>query len=387
MTNILPILFFYIFIIIFQILYIKFKDQFFSTKTKLDKRIEFNNSYYEEINQYLYRVLKERVNLLVSGKMSYKEWLEYMDKNKIVKIKDREYYFFVFERGDDRGDEGDVIKTIIHANADYVGLSWTDVMKDVGEKFVFLRQTTDPNLIKNFFQIGKMGITKMNYFWPDPIASIPVKKESQIITIPKGKDHNELNVGIGIDLEDLDKSNRFQYSNVIHWSYFIIISLLTFVISIIVSIFSNKRDPIFKPYMFLILTNLYLLHFLTNSEYHGTTETEIKKIDQINNGILSVSFLVGVNTFIITSLTKSSNIELFTQSAVVFAISVILLLFSAFKVTDAITINELIQDRIGNQLIFNFSILLNAFVVLNYIVSIFRFGVPSMKNKTIIKQK
>ena len=49
------------------------------------------------------------------------------------------------------------------------------------------------------------------------------------------------------------------------------------------------------------------------------TDTEIKKIDQINNGILSVSFLVGVNTFIITSLTKSSNVELFTQSAVVFA--------------------------------------------------------------------
>ena len=387
MSNILPILFFYILIIIFQILYIKFKDQFFSTKTNLDKRIEFNNSYYEEIHQHIYHVLKERVNLLVSGKMSYKEWLEYMDKNKIVKIKDYEYYFFVFERGDDRGNEGDVIKTIIHANADYVGLSWTDVMKDIGEKFVFLRQTTDPNLIKNFFQIGKMGITKMNYFWPDPIASIPVKKESQIITIPKGKDHNELSVGIGLDLEDLDKSNRFQYSNVIHWSYLIIISLLTFLISIIVSIFSNKRAPIFKPYMFLFLTNLYLLHFLTNSEYHGTTETEIKKIDQINNGILSVSFLVGVNTFIITSLTKTSNIELFTQSAVVFAISVILLLFSAFKVTDAITINELIEDRIGNQLIFNFSILLNAFVVLNYIVSIFRFGVPSMKNKTTIKQQ
>jgi hypothetical protein len=50
---------------------------------------------------------------------------------------------------------------------------------------------------------------------------------------------------------------------------------------------------------------------------------------------MSVSFLVGVNTFIITSLTKSSNVELFTQSAIVFAISIILLLFSAFKITDA----------------------------------------------------
>ena len=381
MSNILAIIFFYILIIIFQILYIKFKDKIFSTKTKLDKKIEFNNNYYEEIQQYLYHVLKEDVNLLVSEKMSYKEWLEYMDKNKIVKFKNYIYYFFVFERG----DEGDTIKTIIHTNDAYVGLSWTDVLKDIDEKFVFLRQTTDPNLIKNFFQIGKMGITKMNYFWPDPIASIPVKKESQFITIPKGKNHNELTVGIGIDLENLDESNSFQYSNFIHLSYVIIISLITFVISIIISIFSNKKESIFKPYIFLILTNLYILRFLTNTEYYGKTQTEITKINQINNGIMSVSFLVGVNTFIITSLTKSSNVELFTQSSVVFAISIILLLFSAFKITDAITIKELIKDRIGNQLIFNFSIILNTFVVLNYIVSIFRFGIPSMKNK--IKQK
>lgn len=376
MRNIQPIIFLYILIITFQILYIKLKDQIFSNKTELDKKIEFNNYYYEEIHQYLYDVLKERVNLLVYGKMSYKEWVEYMDKNKIVKFKDHIYYFFVFERGDER----DAIKSIIHANANYVGLSWTDILKDIAEKFVFLRQTTDPNLIANFFEIGKMGITNMNYYWPDPIDTIPVKKESQIVTIPKGKDHNELNVGIGIDLENLDKSNIFQYSNFIHLSYLIIISLVTFLISIIILIVTNKTMSIYKPYIFLILTNFYILYFLTNTEYHGKTETEINKIEQINNGILSVSFLVGVNTFIITSLTKKTNIELFTQSAIIFAISIILLLFSTFKVTDAITIDELIEDRISNQLIFNFSILLNIFVVLNYIVFIFRFSIPTMKN-------
>ena len=137
----------------------------------------------------------------------------------------------------------------------------------------------------------------------------------------------------------------------------------------------------YKPYIFLILSNFYILYFLTNTEYRGKTETEINKIEQINNGILSVSFLVGVNTFIITSLTKNSNLELFTQSAIIFAISIILLLFSTFKVTDAITIDELIEDRISNQLIFNFSIILNIFVILNYIVFIFRFGIPTMKNK------
>lgn len=372
--TILSLLLVYVVIVCLQYLYTRYKDKLFPSNSKLDAKIKFNNDHYAELKEFLATELQNRVDLLTEGKMSYREWIKYNKENMLVKFNDKEYYFFIFERGENsEGTEQSAIETVVHANKNYVGLSWVDVMKDVGEKFVFLKQTTDPNLIRNMFEIGRHGITALRYFWPDPLELKPVSKESQVLTVPSGEDHNEFLIGIGIDLDNLDTTNKFYYVNNIHYGYIALISILTVTISILTILFSkpNHHAP-WKPFAFLILTNLYLTHFLNNSEYYGNASTEIKKVDQINSGINSVSFLVGVNTFIITSLTRSSDVELFTQSAVVFAISIILLLFSAFKITDAITIHDLIEDRLGNQLIFNFSILLNVFVVLNYVVSILR---------------
>ena len=122
------------------------------------------------------------------------------------------------------------------------------------------------------------------------------------------------------------------------------------------NVHNNSLDSIIKPIGFLILLNLYLLFFLQSKEYIGSSEIEKGKITDINSGTLSVSFLVGVNTFIITSLKKSLKKNLFIESALIFSISLILLLFSAFKITNFTTIDELVKDRISHQLVFNFSI-------------------------------
>lgn len=369
MNKIKGLLFTYILILIIQISYTWYNVNYHKSKNELDKKIEFNLENYDVLKDYLKRELQNRISLLMDGKMKYDEWLQYNRDNGLVEFKGNKYYFFIYERGEDP-NEISTLKALVYANKELIGLEWRDIMKMVDEEFVFLNQSPNKELVKNFIEIGRKGITEMKYFWPDPLLKIPVEKESQIFTIPAGNDHNEMIIGIGIDFKNLDENNRFYYINEINFGYVIFISLLTLLISILISLFTHRRSAN-KPYAFLILTNLYLLYFLNNSEYQGNPDTEIKKIDQINSGTLSVSFLVGVNTFIITTLTKS-NKELYTQSAAVFAISVILLLFSSFKITDYITMYELIKERISNQLIFNYSILLNVFVVGNYIINILR---------------
>ena len=69
-------------------------------------------------------------------------------------------------------------------------------------------------------------------------------------------------------------------------------------------------------------------------------------------------------------LGKSLKKNLFIESSLIFAISLILLLFSAFKITNFTTLDELVKDRISHQLVFNFSIILNIFVIINYIIHI-----------------
>lgn len=370
MRKLAPLFLLYIVIILIQILYTWYNVYYSKTNSELDKKIAFNLANYDELKLYLNGKLQERIDLLMSGKMKYDEWVKYNKENIFIEFKGNKYYFFVFERGEDDRNEINTIKNVIHLNPAYVDLEWRDIMKMVSEEFVFLKQNTNTDLVKHFIEVGRKGITTMQYFWPDPLFKTPVEKESQIFTIPSGKDHNELNIGIGIDTKNLDTENRFYYITEVSYTYVILMSVLTFLISMITSLFSHNGSS-YKPYAFLVLTNVYLLYFINNSEYQATPEVEIKKIDQINSGTLSVSFLVGVNTFIITSLTKSDK-ELYTQSAAVFAISVILLLFSSFKITDYITMFELIQTRISNQLVFNYSILLNIFVVTNYILSVIK---------------
>jgi hypothetical protein len=112
------------------------------------------------------------------------------------------------------------------------------------------------------------------------------------------------------------------------------------------------------------------LYFLSRKELYGSNTTELEKQQNINSGILSASFLVGVNIFILNSLQKSLKKDLFLESGFVFAISLILLLIATYKLTDYGTISDIIKVRLSNQLVFNFSVLLNGLIVLNYIIYI-----------------
>lgn len=366
MNKLAYITFFYVIIIIFQIAYTIYNTKYRNRRTVVDDRIKFNQDNYEELTLYLKKKLEERIDLLLSHKLNVDDWIEYNKNNVFVEFKGQKYYFFIYESGGDK----ETLVNYLHGNPDYYGLDWHDIIKVINEEFVFLKQSPNEFTAKNLLEIGRKDIAKMRYYWPDPVSETPIQKESYVYTIPESDDHGDLLIGIGFGIRNLDEQNRLYYIDYVYNSYIIAISLITYIISILIIIFVNDKT-FYKPFIFLLFTNIYLLYFLNTSEYHGKVENEIKKIDHINSGTLSVSFLVGVNTFIITALTKYDR-ELFIQSASVFAISVILLLIASLKITDTITIYELIRARISNQLIFNFSILLNAFVVINYIVSVIR---------------
>lgn len=357
------LLFLYIGIVIFQIIFlhlIKYFNNYYNIKS-IDKKIKINCEYYNEITQQIIDELIKRCNLLKSGKMKYTEWIKYNNENNVIEVKGNKYYFFAYEQGEDTN----IIRAIIHLNKNYINLSWTDILKDQDENFIFLKNTTDHNLIKEFIEAGRYKVNSLKYYWIDAIDLVPVLKESNVITIPATNEHGVITLGIGIDLKNLDKTNMYMYIDKINLSNVFFISLITIITSVLVLNYSNTN----KSIIFLLLTNIYLLYFLNSGEYISSPEIEIKKIDQINNSILSISFLIVINTFIISSLTKT-NIKLFRESSILFSISIILLLISTITNTNIITINDLTQKRLGKQLIFNFSILLNIFIVINYYLSV-----------------
>jgi hypothetical protein len=366
----MSIILLYIVVSLLQIIYIYYSTHNV-TITELDKKIEFNNKHYEEISTFLKEQVRERVNLLNSGKMTYREWLDYNSKNPSVTFQEGHIYnFFICERGEIRkpGDS-DVFKIAANQNEKYVNVTWRDIYSDASDQFVFLKQSLDPSTLLRFFEMGKPGINKISYYWVDYIEGqlTPILEDSYFMIIPATDEHNEAVISVSIDMINLTKENTLHYIDNIQISYIAVLSILTLIISILLKVSSNN---IYSSYLFLLVTTFYLTGFLTSTEYRGTTDTETKKIKQINSGVLSVSFLVGVNTFIITYITKNKHNELFMQSAIIFAISIILLLFVAFQVTDYITVNQMVGNRLTNQMYFNYSLLLNIFVVINYIFSL-----------------
>lgn len=365
-----PIFVCYVVIVIIQIVYTRYNIST-PVSSNIDKQIKFNKENYNDLENIFHRVLTERIELLTSGKMKYTEWVEYMNKENTITYKGYSYYFFAWERGKSQTPSGPTFTSIIHTNPKYINMNWDDVYKEVSEIFVFIKQTIDPELIKSFFELGKPNNQIIKYYWIDPVEIIPVQKISIIDVIPETKEHHELAVGIGLDVSNLDEIDTLYYTNYIHKSYIVLVSFVTLVISIIIYVFSEPNNK-YKSFLFLVLSNVYITYFLNNKEYNGTPETEIDKINTINSGMLAVSFLVGVNTYILTQLTNIKEKDLFIQSALIFAISIILLLVSSFKVTDAITVNNLIEDRISHQMVFNFSVLLNIVVVSNYLIYVLR---------------
>jgi hypothetical protein len=372
----MSIILLYIVVVVLQILYIKYQTNKIVV-TNLDKKIKFNNDHYEDISTFLKEQVRERVNLLNSGKMTYREWLDYNSNNPSVTFQEGHIYnFFVCERGElKKPGDSNVFKIAANQNEKYVNVTWRDIYSDASDQFVFLRQSLDPSTLLRFFEMGKPGINKISYYWVDYIEGelTPILEDSYFMIIPATDTHNEAVISVSIDMINLTKENTFHYIDNIEIPYIAVLSILTLVISILLRVSSNNS---YTSYLFLLLTNFYLTSFLTSTEYRGTTETETKKIKQINSGVLSVSFLIGVNTFIITYLTKNEHIDLFMQSAIIFAISIMILLFVAFQVTDYITVNQMVENRLTNQMYFNYSLLLNIFVVINYIASILKKHTP-----------
>lgn len=329
---------------------------------RVDSVIKYDN--FNEIEKKLKEELKNHCDLLNTGKMKFDNWVIYNKENDIIKINDNSFYFFIFEYINHQDD----FLTLVHANPEYTNLVWKDVMKDQKENFPFIKEETNDKLINNMFELGQFNsINKIKYFWTDPIEKTLIKKESLFLKWHDKHNNKSGVIGIGYNTNNILKTNTIKYSDYIHYIYLIIINII---IVIVTYTTFNLNVSKMKSVVLLIFTSLYIINFINSSELIGSFASENTKIQNINSSVLGISFLIGVNIFILTSLKKDLKQKLFIESGFIFSISVILLLLVMFKVTNYMNIKELMQDRISTQLIFNFSILLNMFVIINYIISV-----------------
>jgi hypothetical protein len=213
------------------------------------------------------------------------------------------------------------------------------------------------------------------YLFRDPVKGKMILKTAYGNIIKEGGFTGVL--GLGYNLLDVTDIYVYNYASVIKKSYVAISVFLIFISGLLLTnLSSNLNSTILNMFVFMVCPLVYIYFYLFIEETFSSLETENQKLEKIDNGILSVSFLISVNIFIITqsSLMNFGMLQkknIFLQSIIIFSTGLIFLLMSVYKSTDYDTIPEMRELRISKQLAFNIVLYYNIFMIINYVTMIF----------------
>ena len=219
------------------------------------------------------------------------------------------------------------------------------------------------------------NVSPYTFLFRDPIKGKMILKSAYGVVI---KEENFTGLlGLGYNLLDVTDIYVYNYASVIKKSYVVLSLILIFISGLLLTnLSSNLNSTILNMFVFMVCPLVYIYFYLFIEETFSSLENENHKLEKIDNGILSVSFLISVNIFIITqsSLMNFGMLQkknLFLQSIIIFSTGLIFLLMSVYKTTDYDTIQEMREVRVSKQLAFNIVLYYNIFMIINYVTMIF----------------
>jgi hypothetical protein len=207
----------------------------------------------------------------------------------------------------------------------------------------------------------------MLYYWVDPKSTLIYKRLGHFVKWNDPLTKNNGIIGVTYDMENL--SDEYKYVKLISKKSVLLVSFTSFFISLIIyNIETNTLNATLKSYFFLIASNIFIFYYLNKGEGINSPSTELEKMNNINVNILSLSFLTGINIFILNSFKNENKNELYKETSIQFAIALLFLLNTLMRVTNYETTNDVIKIRLSNQFKFDFAIVINTFIILNYVL-------------------
>jgi hypothetical protein len=382
-----PIIYSYIIILTIELFYIHFYLNHWADfkKHQVDHLIKVNLQHKEELNKKFSDVVNERIKML--DNMDYFDWIEYNIKNKYITVNNKKYHIDIWERNNiNEYSHSDNSNYTVRCSAhpEFTDLSFKNVINLVNYNFLYGVYKPTEEIPNNLW--GLSGLyghhpSKANIFWLSQDGKFPIEKT---VIFDKYKKLNEVHGAdygkiefqgvfvIGYEIRNLDLDYGQVYYQFLGWKFFVLMNVIFFILTLILYYSSNEID-IYKPILFLLVTNFYLMHFLSYQAGLTNLKTEENRLVDINTGILAISFLVAVNIFIVQTLSGDKTAKrwfLHTESAILFCVSVVLLLISSIKKSSFFTIEDLRVHNILIQFFFNLSIIINLIVFLNYFIYI-----------------
>ena len=327
------------------------------TENNLISSIKENNDGFKILQDNLQLRLQTRVKQLETK--SLQDWIDYNNKENLIKIDNKPFYFFIFKS---ISKKENMFKVLAHHKKKFINMTWSDIFYQQQNNFLFVKEKTNENLIEHMYLLSKEkkdGTIVFRYHWTDPIENELILKEAVIKFWEK--DGETGIIGSGYNIISLSDSIKISYKN---YTY-IISSFIYLFITAFISILLSKRNILLSLTFFVVSLFCYLL-YENSVEFIGSNETEKQKRQSIDSMVLSLSFLIGVNIFILKSFKEAYTFDQFREISIIFACSIILILFTIINFASAGNIEELMSYRISKQLIFNLAVLLNILIIFSY---------------------
>jgi len=109
---------------------------------------------------------------------------------------------------------------------------------------------------------------------------------------------------------------------------------------------------------------------MTIEDEEGSVEIELKKFENINQGILSMSFMTGLSIFILNKLKEKENF-LYKETTFLLIVYMIAIIAILFKNNAYVKTEDVTAHRVFKEFIFNYCILINMFIIINFGIDVF----------------
>ncbi len=334
----------------------------------------FDDNNKEERDE-LEKFINEKLDMLKKKfeKMSTNDFINYLliEKNRIFDYKGNKLYIFIWEKVKLVDGNNDFISRI-HVKQDDIGVKFSDLVKKNIYEVPFTEFKPENIIADMLYSLNDRNVNDgYKYYWYDPIYKELVQKKSFAIQI-KNDDFDGM-MGMGFNIKSITKEYSEIYYQNVYKDRLYSISIFMFIGAFLVFSFVKENNFWKVTLLFLILPNIYILYYLNITEDVSSIEQEESRLKAINDGILSISFLISVNIFILNALGTNKllvNKPIFLESSVIFSLSLLLLLFSIYKQTSFNSISDMKSNRITKQMTFNLVIYYNLFIVINYMLFI-----------------
>ena len=343
-------------------------------------QMKYNLAHKPELADTFTKEVASRMKML--DHMEYVDWINYNNKHAIVTHGNYEYEISIFERSVNAMENylsNSHYTLRANKNVNNLGLSYGDLLRQTSYAFLFSLFQPNPDFLETIYKgpVYEDGTNIYAHFTLDPTTNRAAK--TNVITGVWKKQIDNDNVFEGVilieySLLDVESQYSNKYFEFMETPFLVMVSVGTIISSLLLYHASGQTN-FWMALLFLIISNLYLTKFMNTKEGVTTLPVENDKVKDINDGILSISFLAAVNIYILQTLKEmKKSTTLHNESAFLFTLALVLLLFALYKKTNYNKIDDIRIHRIQKQYMFNLSIFVNLFILFNYLVFIAKDG-------------